>query len=332
MNNHDRHEPLVWEADLRLFGPEMIKGWSLAMVASWLLMVLILGVVFVAQDEAGSLLYLAALLLAVAAGVWLFGFLVMALLFRGRYRVRYTLSEAGLVMDTLDRVAKRANRVAIVLGALSGKPGLLGAGLINRDRETEALAWDGAFRAVMRPRRHLVVIKGSWRSLMLVQCRPDNFAQVAQRLSEAMVRHGTAQRVPGRSPLPAYLGRTALVVLASLPIFAVHTAYGLDIFLPLLMVCFALATVWLIPLFGWVVLGSLALVAFTVLARLLEPVPAYLHPGQRFTRLAALGGEDGLLLGLAGLGAAWLVGLAWRALTGRTASALVADQTDMGDG
>ena len=42
---------IVWETDLRLFGPEMLKGWSLAMVATWLVMMLILGIVFVAQGE-----------------------------------------------------------------------------------------------------------------------------------------------------------------------------------------------------------------------------------------------------------------------------------------
>lgn len=323
---------LTWEADLRLFGPEMLKGWSLAMVATWLLMMLILGMIFIAQDEAETLPDLAAVLLAVTGGLWLFGLLVMALLFRGQYRVRYTLSATGLVMETLDRVARGANRVAIVVGALSGKPGLLGAGLINRSRETESLAWDGAFRAVLRPQRHLIVIKGSWRSLMLIQCLPDNYLHVAARLAREMAAHATAERVSGRSPLPAYLGRTVLAALASLPIFAVHTEYDLDVFLPLLMFCFALATIWLIPLFGWVVLGCLGLMAFTVLARLMEELPSYLRPGQSFTRLEGLGGDDMVLLGLAGSGAAWLSWMAWRALTGRLVPALMADHSDMGEG
>jgi hypothetical protein len=325
-------EKIVWETDLRLFSPEMLKGWSLAMVATWVVMMLILGVVFLAQDEADALADMALVFLAVVAGLWALGFLVMALLFRGKFRVRYTASETGILMETLDTVAKKSNRLAIVLGALAGKPGLLGAGLINRSRETEGVEWDGAFRAVQRPERHLIVFKGSWRSLLLVQCLADNYARVAALVEREMSRHGTAQRVSGKSPLPAYLGRTVLVALASFPIFALHEEYDLDVFLPLLMFCFALATVWLIPLFGWVVMGCLGLIAFTVAASLAEVIPSYIRPGETFTRFSVMGSEDWLLLGLAWLGAAWLTWLSVGALRGHIQSALTADWGDMGEG
>lgn len=324
-------ENIVWETDLRLFAPEMLKGWSLAMLATWIVMMLILGIVFLAQDEAESLPGLALILLAVTTGLWLFGFLVMAVLFRGRYRVRYTVSASGVLMETLDTVAKKANRLAIVLGALSGKPGLLGAGLVGRSREAEGVEWDGSFRAVLRPERHLIVFKGPWRSLLLVQCLAGNYAAIAERVGREMARHGTAKRVPAKSPLPAYLGRTLMVALASFPIFALHEEYDLDVFLPLLMFCFALATVWLIPLFGWVVLGSLGLIAFTVAARLTENVPSFFDPGRGFPRFEILGSDDWLLLGLACLGAAWLVWLSAGALRGRIRSALIADWGDMGE-
>jgi hypothetical protein len=325
-------EKIVWETDLRLFSPEMFKGWSLAMVATCVVMMLILGIVFVAQGDFDTLPDMALMILAVVAGLWVFGFIVMALLFRGKFRVRYTASESGILMETLDKVAKTSNRLAIVLGALSGKPGLLGAGLINRSREAEAVEWDGAFRAVQRPERHLIVLKGPWRSLMLVQCLAGNYAQVAALVEREMNRHGTMKRVPGKSPLPTYLGRTALVALASFPIFALHEEYDLDVFLPLLMFCFALATVWLIPLFGWVVMGSLGLIAFTVAGRLVEEIPSYFRPDETFTRFEVMGSEDWLLLGLAGLGTAWLLWLSVGALRGRIQSALIADWGDMGKG
>jgi hypothetical protein len=323
---------IVWETDLRLFGPEMLKGWSLAMVATWLVMMLILGTVFLAQGETESLGGLALAALAGAGGLWLFGLLVMAVFFRGKYRVRYTVSDSGVRMDTLSQVARKANRLAIVLGALSGKPGLLGAGLIGRARESEAVEWDGAFRAVLRPERHLIVFKGPWRSLLLVQCLADNYAAVAERLGKEIARHGTAKRVPAKSPLPTYLLRTLLVTLASLPIFGLHEEYHLDVFLPLLMFCFALATVWLIPLFGWVVLGSLGFIAFSVAAKLTQNIPSFFDPGRSFPRFEILGSDDWLLLGVAGLGAAWLVWLSVGAVRGRIESALTADWGNMGAG
>jgi hypothetical protein len=232
-------------------------------------------------------------------------------------------------MDTLDKVAKTSNRLAIAVGALSGKPGLLGAGLINRSRESEAVTWDGAFRAELRPQRHLIVFKGSWRSLMLVQCTAENYPGVAARVQAEIARHGTSRRIPGKSPLPTYLGRTLLVALASFPIFALHQAYDLDVFLPLLMFCFALATIWLIPLFGWVVLACLGLIAITVLARLLEETPSYIQPGRTFKLIEVMSTGDWLMLGLAGLGAAVLVWLSRGVLCGRIQVALIADRGDM---
>lgn len=324
------NEPITWETELRFFSPEMLKAWGLAMLATWAVMMLILGIAFTAQGEAEALPTLALVMLAVTAGLGLLGLLVMLLLFRGGYPVRYTVSGEGVRMQTLSRVAKRANRLAVVTGILLREPRLVGAGLIARSRETEAVSWQGAFRAELRPQRQLIVLKGAWRSLMLVQCTPENFAEVAARVQAEIARHGSDRRVPRTSPLPAYLRRTALVAIASLPIFAVHVEYDLDIFLPLLMFCFALATVWLIPLFAWVVLGCLGLIALSLLGQLLVEQPSVIRRGQTFTLLEVMSGADWLLLGLAGLGAAVLAWLSLQLLRGRIPAALSADQSDMG--
>lgn len=324
------NEPITWESELRIFSPELLKAWGLALLATWVVMMLILGIAFTAQGGTEALPTLALVALAVTAGLGLIGLLVMRLLFRGGYPVRYTVSGEGVRMQTLSRVAKRTNRLALALGILTGKPGLLGSGLNARSRETEAVSWQGAFRAEFRPQRHLIVLKGAWRTLMLVQCTPENFAQVAARVQAEIASHGSDRRVPIHSPLPAYLWRTALVALASLPIFAVHAEYELDIFLPLLMFCFALAMVWLIPLFGWVVLSCLGLIAFTLAIRLLEENPSFIRRGQTFTLLEVMSTADWLLLGLAGLGAAVLVWLSLGVLRGRIHAALMADRADMG--
>lgn len=321
-------EPITWESELRFFSPEMLKAWGLALLASWVLMMLLLGIVFTAQGETEALPTLALVMLAVTAGLGLLGLLVMLLLFRSGYPVRYTISSEGVHMQTLSQVAKRANRLAIALGLLTGKPGLLGSGLIARSRETEALSWQDAFRAELRPQRHLIVLKGAWRILMLVQCTPKNFAQVAARVQAEIARHGTDRRLPAKSPLPAYLWRSALVGFASWPIFALHVEYDLDVFLPLLMFCFALATVWLIPLFGWVVLGCLGLIAMTVTIRLTEPIPSIIYPGRSFSYLQVMSGGDWVLLSLAIGGGVFLAWQSIASLKGRQPTALMVDQVE----
>jgi len=63
-------------------------------------------------------------------------------------------------------------------------------------------------------------------------------------------------------PLGRALVRTALVVLAMAPVFALASYPAeLDLLLPLIALKFALATVWLVPLSGWVGIGGSVLLA-----------------------------------------------------------------------
>lgn len=89
--------------------------------------------------------------------------------------------------------------------------------------------------------------------------------------------------------------------------------------------------VWLINLFGWVVLGGLALQIILVILAQFEERRSFLHPGEVYPAYAVLGGDDFELFLLAGIGAAVLIWLCHGALRGRWLAALVADQSDMGN-
>ncbi len=323
--------PLVWETDLPLFSRQMLTQWTLAMLATALVMALIMGTVFIAQAEWDALPPMAGMIVAVSGGLWLLGIAVMAVLFRGRYRVRYTLSKQGLRCDTIDPVAQKANRLAIGLGMVMGKGQLLGAGLIGVSRESEEVNWSGAFQARFDPLRHTVLMRNGWRTLLWVQCTPENYAEVAEKVSRHMRRRRTASRLAKGSPLPAYLGRSLLVLLACAPLFPLAEEYHTGLFLPIFTLCFALAMVWLINLFGWVVLGGLALQIVLVILAQFEERRSFLHPGEVYPAYAVLGGDDFELFLLAGIGAAVLIWLCHGALRGRWLAALVADQSDMGN-
>ncbi len=324
--------PLIWETDLRLFSPEMLRQWTYAMLATALLMGLLLGTVFAAQGEWDAFPALGLVIGAVTGGIWLLGLLIMAVLFRGRFHVRYTLSDDGIRLETLEAKAKVANRAALVVGVLARKPGLVGAGLIARSRETEAVRWQGAFIAVPNPSRHLIALRNRWRTLMFVQCNPENFAAVYERVVQAMDRHKTAQRVEARSPLPFYLLHSALILAACVPLFMLTEEYDLDLLAPILLLCFALATLWLINLFGWVIYGCLAYLALGTLVDLARVRPSLFSPGETYTGFEVVGGDEAGLLLLAALAAGYLARLAWRALHGRFLALLLRDQAEMDGG
>lgn len=323
-------ETVVWETDLPLFSRQMMGQWAMAMVITAVVILVIMATIFGAQGEWDSFLPLMTMIAAVTAGLWLLGLLIMAVLFRGRFRVRYTLTDKGLRYETIDKVAKTSNRAAIVVGILARSPRTLGAGLIATSQETMAVRWTGSFRAKFDPARRHISLHNAWRPLMWVQCTPENYAAVAAAIEGYMAHGKTAQRGGGKSPLPAYLGRTALVVLGCLPLFGLADEYDTGLFMPIFILCFGLATVWMINLFGWVVLGGLLVQAGLVVADMLRSRESYFFKGETYRGYEVLGTEDYQLLLVAGLGAGILIWLSLAALRGRWLSALLEGYKDMG--
>jgi hypothetical protein len=321
---------LIWETDLPLFSRAMFRQWTGAMLATLLVMALILTPMFAAQGEWDVLPPLIGVIAACIAGLWILGFVIMALVFRGKMRVRYTLSKRGVLYETVDKTAKGANRVAIVVGALARNPQALGSGLIARSRESEQVDWTQVARADYDPARSFITLRNSWRGIMWMQCTPENFAKVSAQVKQALAANRAAPATDSEasrpSPLPRYLIHSVLVLLAATSLFMLAEEFDLDLFVPLLVMCFALATLWLIPLFGWVVLAGLGWVGLELFLSLTEVRPSYIFPGRSHRTLDVLSDNDWGLLLLAALGTGYLVWLSVSAVRGRLLSMLSRDQ------
>ncbi|MDP2832387.1 MAG: hypothetical protein Q8Q28_03640 [Pseudomonadota bacterium] len=324
--------PLVWETDLPLFSAYMLRQWSLAMLATALVMGLLLGTLFAAQGNWDALPMLGLMVAGASGGLWVLGLIIMAVLFRGRFHVRYTLSDAGILQETVEPIAKKANRAAIILGVLARKPGLAGAGLIARSREFEAVNWKGAFNAVTQPERHLITLRNGWRTVMFVQCTAENFAEVMERVSQSMQQHKTSKRVATNSPLPFYLRHTALIMLASVPLFMLTEEYGLHLLAPILVLCFALAMLWLINVFAYVIYAGLLYLVVGTLMDLARVRQSSFFPGESYSGFEVMSGDENSILILALIAAGYLIWLSWRALHGGFLALLVKDQSDMDGG
>lgn len=325
----EKAAPVVWETDLPLFSRVMLAQWTGAMLATLLAVLLIMAPIFLTAGDWGSFGRLA---LAMGAGIavfWLLGLLIMLAVFRGEFHVRYTLNNRGVRYEALERAAKVGNRAAVLLGALARNPGVAGAGLLAASRESEEIRWSGAFKAVHKPARHAILFKNSWRTLMWVQCRPDNYESVAEAVTRRMQNSRSAERVRTVSALPTYLGNTLLVSLACAPLFPLAEEFDTGLFVPIFIYCFALATVWLIPLLAYAVIGGMVVEALLVLADLARVRESSWFPGERHTGFEVIGGSEAQLLLVAGLGAAVLVWMSWRFLRGRSLSAWMADMGDM---
>jgi hypothetical protein len=332
MRVHADRTALVWEVEVPLWTNPLIVGATAKVFAFAVIGVAgMLSLIFLIQGEHDAIGALWLAFGAIGAGLFITGLLIMALVLGNRLHCRFTVDGDGILFETIDRRARASGRLATGLGLLLRKPQAIGAGLIAAAQEVQSLRWRGAFRAEYLPQRRVVILRNRWRRLMVVYATGENHAAVAARIAAEIERHGTAMRVPLRSPLPRYLALSALVVLACLPLFALVEAFEVSLMLPLLQFCFGLATVWLIGLFGYVLMAVDALIVATLLLQAFTLQDSVLVRGEQFTQWTLWSGDDWGLLLLAAIGMGALAAIGWRAAHGRPPAMLMADFNDSGE-
>jgi len=310
---------LSWEIDFPLITNSLVlSAWLKAMGAAYLVIMLILGTVLVGTGDAADVPELAGVIALVMIGLSLFGLLIMLVVFGNRFKARFTLTDKGITYEGVDSRARRLARITVVTGAITGSPRTTGAGLLAVSNERVDLDWSGAFEARFHPKQRTIAIRNQWRDLLHLYCTEENYEQVKQRVEQKLGAKGTTEQLSStRSPLPGALFATLLVALAALPLFALEDILGLDLFVPLLILVFGLATVWLIPLFGWVVLPLEGYIFIYLVIALFETSELKLISTYRFRKYELLDAGDWIVMGLAIVGMIYLGVTAWRAVHGR---------------
>lgn len=320
---------LVWEIGIPLAtNPRMLKTMALVAVLAALIPSALMSVILGAQGEWDGILPLLGIFMLVGLGVWISFVLIMLVVFGNRLQTRYTLDAHGIRQETIDRTSRITNRLAVLAGTLGGRPGTAGAGLIAVSREAEGLDWRGGFTLETQPRAHRLIFRNAWRPLLEVYCTPENFAQVESLAQHFMAAQGTAKRAATRSPLPRYLLHSALILLAAFVLLTAYGEFDLDLFPPILLLAFALATLWLIPLFGYVVLVINAGILISFAVVLGEGRTSYFPPHESYRHYEVFSDADWSLLALAVLALTYLSWLGFQAVRGRLLSLLMRDQGD----
>lgn len=326
-----RNAGLEWELGVPVLTNRYLLGAMLkAIMGGAVGCTVLVGIPLAVQGEWDAippLLAMFALTFVVVLGLAL---LVSGLIFRNRIQTRFRIDATGIEMTQTDRTARAGNRAALIAGLVLGKPGAAGTGMLAISQEQQRLDWDGAFAARYEPATASISFRNGWRTLLRVYCLPENYAAVAAMIEAAMARHATAARVPARSPLGRYLLRTVVVIACSLPLLGMAEEYDLSGFTPFLMLCFALAMVWLVRPLALVVLGVLAWMGLELAASLTEQRES-MFGGAPYLRYEVLSGDDWALLTLCGICTAvlgWLAVQTWR---GRIVPALTQDWADAGD-
>ena len=321
------HAPaLKWERDVPILTNWLVLSSIVKVfVLAALLMIGLVGFLFALQGDWRLIGPLATFVAVIDGGLLVIGALAAALIYGNRLRYRFSVDDKAAECERIDRRATIVGRLTFLLGLVLGKPGAVGVGLISESTTQTSANWASVVRVTEHRGAHAIALRNTWRTTLILFCEPENYDAVLARVKAAHLAKAPRQRA---NPLPRLMLRTALVAAACIPLFKLPAP--IDLFAPFFVLCFALASVWLIPLLAYAVLGGLTFITGTAVLAALAPYTSYItHETMR--RYDIFNGDDWAIATLALLGDAYLVWLSVALLRGRVLSGLMSDLIDMED-
>lgn len=320
--------PLVWQCDVPLLThPVMLRSVTLMCGLSTFIMIALVGGIIALTEGPRSALPMVGMGLMIGGGMFVLCLAIMLVFFGNRMSMRFVIDDRGVNARVVDRRARIANRLAVVAGALAGRPGTAGAGLTAMSSEETGTVWGGVASASYDSRRRTITLRNDWRPVIYVFCTPETYEEAASRIASGLAGVRKPGR-RGRNPLWPTLGWTVVVILSVLPLFGMPYPFEPHLLSVILVLCFALATVWLIPLMGWPVLGGIAWIAAALAFQGLTQHTNQFS-GNTYSGFGTMDAGEWIGFGIACIGLAVLAGISLAALRGRIVSLLMRDVLKM---
>ena len=173
---------IQWHISVPIFKNTVIlKQLGIAVGIPFGLVALVIGF---ASGKSVYALYGLALIGALLLFTWLF---IMAV-YRGRYEAEFVLDDKGALCRTQAKQAKKnriVNVLTVVLGLLSGKPAVAGAGMLAQSRQEVFLKWNRVTKVKYRPKSRTILLRGGWTEQVALFCAAEDYPQIEH---EVMVR------------------------------------------------------------------------------------------------------------------------------------------------
>lgn len=253
------------------------------------------------------------------------GFLLVlttVFVFKNRFHVRFTVDGKGVLWETLDKRSQISSRLAIWLGIQGKSAQTSGSGSLAMSREKEWIGWKEIDSVQYVQDRSMIILRNSWRPVMMLVCSQDNYEDVVSLVKNRFKKSVKSQPQRQKSPIVRSLLDTFLVFLASAPVFMLPYPFELDILVPLIMLLFALAAVWLVPFMGIVVIGCALFLSVQIIIISLEVKESLFASVGMYRNFEVFDGADWFLLTLAFFGLAYLIWFCLQVLRGKVFSAL----------
>lgn len=173
-------ERIEWSIKVPIFrNPVILKQLGLAIGIPF-------GLIFVIMLASGAsiadLRYPAIIIGLLFFLTWLF----IRIVWGGKYDAEFVLDNKGIRCRTAARQAKQnriINGLTVVLGLLSGKPAVAGAGVLAQSRQDVLVKWGSINKIKELPLRHTVMVYGGFAQNIAVFCTPENYEQVREHIA-----------------------------------------------------------------------------------------------------------------------------------------------------
>ncbi len=239
----------TWEVKIPLItNPVIMLDTVKVFGIAFLIIALLFFIIFGAQGEMETLLPLLGMFGIIFGGLIILSLLIMVIIFGNKFHCRFSISPEGILFENVDKRSRFLNRAAVGTGFLAGSPGTMGAGLTAQATEVIGIEWQNIARADFNPKRKTISIANTWRKVMVVYCSNDNWDEVSATVKEYLenTRRPEAQTTKRKSPLPRLIILTLAAIIAILPLFGMPYPFEIDLFVPIFLLCFAAASIWLI--------------------------------------------------------------------------------------
>lgn len=240
---------MTWDVKIPLITNPMIMLDTVKVFGiAFLIIALLFFIIFGMQGEMETLLPMLGMFGIIFGGLMILSMLIMVIVFGNKFHCRFTISPEGILFENVDKRSKFLNRAAIGTGFLAGSASTMGAGLTAQASEAIGIEWQNIARADFNPKRRTISIANTWRKVMIVYCSNNNWQEVSATVKEYLenTRRPEAQSAKRRSPLPKLFLLTIAVIIATLPLFDMPYPFEIDLFVPIFLLCFAAASIWLI--------------------------------------------------------------------------------------
>lgn len=120
--------------------------------------------------------------LVVIGALFLFTYLYILVVWGGKYDVGFQINNVGIHHFTLKSQAKKnfiTNTITVILGLLSGKPAVSGAGMIAQSKQNVLIKWSSISKVKFIPKKKTVMIRAGFTENIALFCTPENYTAVA---------------------------------------------------------------------------------------------------------------------------------------------------------